>query len=140
MKKTIQSISILTILLLSINGINVEAKIKTEMIPQKQFPSIMEQAFLKNLGHTILDIMSNHGDNQLYEYARIEKISKDLENDSYEVSLRVIGFEGAHNPPFKLIRMTIRIPGQHNNYSVISYSHRHISDKELDMLSKYVTD
>ncbi|MGE7839056.1 hypothetical protein [Viridibacillus arvi] len=95
----------------------------------------MERAFLRSLGETILDIMSKHGDNQLFEYGRIEKISG---NDPYDVSLRVIGFEGAHNPPYKLIRMTIRIPGDKDaNYSVLSYSHRPISDKEFDKLTEY---
>lgn len=137
MNKTVLSISILTFLLLSFGGPTTEAEVKTEVIPQNQFPSLMERAFLRNLGETILDIMSNHGDNQLFEYGRIEKISG---NDPYDVSLRVIGFEGAHNPPYKLINMTIRLPGDKGtNYSVLSYSHRHISDKEFEKLTKYAT-
>lgn len=140
MNRTVQFISFLTFLLISFNGISAEAKIKTEVILQEQFPSVMEQAFLRSLDNVILDIMSKHGDNQLFEYGRIEKISKDPANDSYDISLKVIGFEGAHKPPFKLIRMTIRIPGKQNNYNVISYSHQHISDKEFDILSKYVAD
>jgi hypothetical protein len=74
----------------------------------------------------------------LFTFERIEKISRDYENDSYDVSLRVIGFEGPLNPPFKLIRMTIRIPGEkYTKYSVISYKHRYVSDKELNKLTKY---
>ncbi|MGE8081469.1 hypothetical protein [Peribacillus loiseleuriae] len=137
MNKIILPISVFTFLLLSFGGATTEAKVKTEVIPQNQFPSLMERAFLRSLDGTILDIMSNHGDNQLFEYGRIEKISG---NDPYDVSLRVIGFEGAHNPPYKLIRLTIRIPGDKNpNYSVLSYSHRRISDKEFDKLTKYAT-
>jgi hypothetical protein len=117
---------------------NIEAKTRTEIIPQNQRPSIMELAFLRYLGGTILEIMDTHGDRQLFTFERIEKISRDYENDSYDVSLRVIGFEGPLNPPFKLIRMTIRIPGEkYTKYSVISYKHRYVSDKELDKLTKY---
>lgn len=117
---------------------NIKAKIKTEIIPQNQRPSVMELAFLRYLGGTILEIMDTHGDRQVFTFERIEKISRDYENDSYDVSLRVIGFEGPLNPPFKLIRMTIRIPGEkYTKYSVISYKHRYVSDKELDKLTKY---
>ncbi|QIZ08306.1 hypothetical protein HFZ78_17560 [Priestia megaterium] len=117
---------------------NIKAKTKTEIIPQNQRPSIMELAFLRYLGGTILEIIDTHGDRQLFTFERIEKISRDYENDSYDVSVRVIGFEGPLNPPFKLIRMTIRIPGEkYTKYSVISYKHRYVSDKELNKLTKY---
>jgi hypothetical protein len=117
---------------------SIEAKTKTEIIPQNQHPSIMELAFLRYLGGTILEIMDKHGDRQLFTFERIEKITRDYENDSYDVSLRVIGFKGPLNPPFKLIRMTIRIPGEkYTKYSVISYKHRYVSDKEFDQLTKY---
>ena len=121
MNKTILPIFIITFLLLSLDGEITEGKVDTEAIPQNQFPSLMERAFLRSLGGTILDIMQNHGDNQLLEYGRIEKVSG---NDPYDITLRVIGFEGAHNPPYKLIRMTIQIPGDKGdtNYTVLSYS------------------
>ena len=98
----------------------------------------MERAFLRSLDGTILKIMQNHGDNQLFEYGRIDKVSG---NDPYDITLRVIGFEGAHNPPYKLIHMTIRIPGDKgdSNYTVLSYSHRPISDKEFEKLTKNAT-
>lgn len=137
MNKIILLLSVFTFLILSYSGITAEAKINTEVVPQNQFPSLMERAFLRSLDGTILNIMSNHGDNQLFEYGRIEKISG---NDPYDISLRVIGFEGAHNPPYKLIRMTIRIPGdQYASYNVLSYSHRIISNKEFDELTRYAT-
>ncbi|MFJ3387653.1 hypothetical protein [Lysinibacillus sp. NPDC086135] len=84
--------------------------------------------------------MQNHGDHQLFEYGRIEKV---FGNDPYDITLRVTGFEGAHNPPYKLIRMTIRIPGdkkENTNYTVSSSSHRHISNKEFEKLTKYTYD
>lgn len=108
MNKIILPISVFTFLLFIFGGATTEANVNTEVIPQNQFPSLMERAFLRSLDGMILDIMSNHGDNQLFEYGRIEKVSGD---DPYDVTLRVIGFEGAHNPPYKLIRLTIRIPG-----------------------------
>jgi hypothetical protein len=119
-----------------------EAKNTTETIPQNQQPSIMELAFLRHLGiTTIYEIMEKNGDKQLFTSSRIEKIYRDINNDSYDVSLRVIGFEGPLNPPYKLIRMTIRIPGEnYSNYSVISYEHRYISGEEFIKLSKYVAD
>lgn len=138
MNKTILSIFILTFLLLSFGEKPTEAKVDTEVTPQNKIPSLMERAFLRSLGGTILDIMQYHGDNQLFEYGRIEKVSG---NDPYDITLRVIGFEGAHSPPYKLIRMTIRIPDDEGNadYRVLSYSHRHISDKEFEKLTKYAT-
>ncbi|WP_330949417.1 hypothetical protein [Virgibacillus sp. MG-45] len=135
MKKTLLSLLIPIFLFAN----SVESKAKTEIIPQNQYPSIMELAFLRFLGSTILEVMDAHDDRQLFTYERIEKISRDIENDSYDVSLRVIGFEGPHNPPFKLIRTTIRIPGEKDSkYSVLSYEHRFISKKELGELTKYI--
>lgn len=127
------------ILLLLIFGGTTNANADTEIIPQDRPPSILEGAFLRSLGWTILEIMESHGDTQLFENERIEKISAN--GDQYDVTLRVIGFEGAHNPPYKLIRMTIRFPGSggNANYSVLSYSHRIISDKEFEKLTKYAT-
>jgi hypothetical protein len=43
---------------------NIKAKTKTEIIPQNQRPSIMELAFLRYLGGTILEIIDTHGDRQ----------------------------------------------------------------------------
>lgn len=118
-----------------------EAKNSIETIPQNKPPSIMELAFLRNLGGTILEVMEKNDDYQLFTFDRIEKISRDTQNDTYDVSLHVIGYEGPLNPPFKLIQMTIRIPGDnYTKYSVISYKHRYINDKELNELTKYVTD
>lgn len=136
MNKTILQITILTFLVLRFDA-TTEAKVNTEIISQNQFPSLMEKAFLRSLGGTILEIMENHGDQQLFENERIEKIT--TSNGRYDVTLRVIGFEGAHSPPYKLIRMTIRIPDDKGNaeYRVLSYSHRHITDKEFEELTKF---
>ena len=97
----------------------------------------MELAFLRSLGQTILEIMTEHGDQQLFTAGRIEKITRDVENDTYDIALRVIGFEGAHNPPYKLIRMTIRIPGKEQEYEVIKYESKLISGEEFKRLSRF---
>lgn len=118
-----------------------EAKNTIETIPQNKPPSIMELAFLRYLGGTILEVMEKNNDRQLFTFDRIEKISRDIQNDTYDVSLHVIGYEGPLNPPFKLIQMTIRIPGEkYTKYSVISYKHRYINDKELNELTRNMTD
>lgn len=129
MNKIMISIIFCTLTLLDSNGTTIESKENTEIIPQEQAPSLMEGAFLRSLGTTILDIMVAHGDKQLFQESRIEKITKNNTSDSYDVTLRVIGFVGAHNPPYKLIRMTVRIPGDENEkYSVLSYSSQPIRE------------
>lgn len=129
MNKIMISIIFCTLTLLASNGTTIESKENTEIIPQEQAPSLMEGAFLRSLGTTILDIMVAHGDKQLFQESRIEKITKNNTSDSYDVTLRVIGFVGAHNPPYKLIRMTVRIPGDENEkYSVLSYSSQPIRE------------
>lgn len=126
---------ILTLLIFGTAINPIQAKQSTETIPQNQPPIIMELAFLRFLGNTILEVMSNHGDNQLFTAERIEKITRGVENDTYDITLHVIGFEGALNPPYKLIQMTIRIPGKDGDYEVINYKSRIISGKEFKELS-----
>ncbi len=135
MRKTV--ILLLTFLFLISYSDTIEAKVTTETIPQDQSPTIMELAFLRSLGTTILEIMNKHGDKQLFTSGRIEQITRDTQNDTYDISLRVIGFEGPLNPPYKLIRITIRIPGEYAKYKVISYKRKYISDDEFSKLSKY---
>ncbi|MFB7639583.1 hypothetical protein [Peribacillus butanolivorans] len=136
-----KKIAILFLIFFISSSSATEAKNTIETIPQNKPPSIMELAFLRYLGGTILEVMEKQGDSQLFTFNRIEKISRDIQNDTYEVSLHVIGYEGPINPPFKLIQMTIRIPGEkYTKYSVISYKHRYINDKELNELTKYVAD
>lgn len=115
---------------------SIQAQPSTETIPKNQPPTIMELAFLRFLGNTILEVMSNHGDNQLFTAERIEKITRDVENDTYDTTLHVIGFEGALNPPYKLIQMTIRIPGKAGDYEVIEYKSKNITGKEFKELSE----
>lgn len=142
MKKII-IVSLLFMCFLAINSAFANSDI--EYFPQNQPPSIIELAFLRELGLPILETMSSYGDNQLFEFGRIEKIERNIENDYYDVSLRVISFEGAHNPPHKLINITFRIPPglPFENYKVISnkaiisYKAKHITPEEVEKLSKF---
>ncbi|WP_339258284.1 hypothetical protein [Lysinibacillus sp. FSL K6-3209] len=142
MKKII-IVSLLFMCFLAINSAFANSDI--EYFPQNQPPSIIELAFLRELGLPILETMSSYGDNQLFEFGRIEKIERNIENDYYDVSLRVISFEGAHNPPHKLINITFRIPPglPSENYKVISnkaiisYKAKHITPEEVEKLSKF---
>ena len=110
----------------------------TEFIPQNQPPSVVELAFLRELGPSILDAMSAHGDLQLFTSGRIEKVIRNKQDEYYDVTLRVVGYEGPINPPYKLIRITFRIPGDFKNINrVISYEHKEITGSEFEKLSKY---
>ncbi|MCS1383573.1 DUF3888 domain-containing protein [Lysinibacillus sphaericus] len=142
MKKII-IVSLLFMCFLAINSAFANSDI--EYFPQNQPPSIIELAFLRELGLPILETMSSYGDNQLFEFERIEKIERNRQYDYYDVSLRVISFEGAHNPPYKLINITFRIPPGLpsekykviSNKAVISYKAKHITPEEVEKLSKF---
>lgn len=124
--------------MLLISSNSVVVKSDTELIPQNQRPSVMELAFLRELGPSILEAMSAHGDSQLFDSARIEKIVRNKQDDKYDVALRVVGYEGPLNPPYKLIRITFRIPGDYSNqYSVVSYEHKIITIDEAKKLSEF---
>lgn len=131
---------ILTILLLMCLLVtnSAFAKSNTQYFPQNQPPSILELAFLRDLGLPILDAMFTHGNKQLFTFERIEKIQHNIQEDYYDVTLRVVGYEGAMNPPYKLIRMTFRIPDLHSSkrLKVISYKAKDITPEEAVELSK----
>lgn len=131
---------------MSLLGLNSAfAKTDIEYFRLDQPPSVIELAFLRELGQSILETMASYGDNHLFEFARIEKIERNRENDFYDVSLRVISFEGAHSPPYKLINITFRIPPGLpsekykviSNKAVISYKAQSITPEEVDKLSKF---
>lgn len=121
------------------------AQSDTEYFPQDQPRSVIELAFLRELGQSILETMSSYGDNQLFTSGRIEKIERNKQNDFYDVSLRVITFEVAHNPPYKLINITFRIPSSEastkyrviSNKAVISYKVKNITPEQFEKLSKF---
>ena len=116
----------------------VQATPNTQYLPQEQPPSILELAFLRDLGKPILEAMSAHGNNQLFTFERIEKIKRNIHEDSYDVTLRAVGYEGAIDPPYKLIRITFRIPDLHSDnwIKVISYKATDITPAEVEELSK----
>lgn len=124
-----RSFILLLIILTSLNSLAAaNPHPNTEVIPENSKPTLIESAFLRFLGPTIVQIMENHGDLQMFTNERIESITQVDETDNYDVTLHVIGFEGAHGPPYKFIRMVIRIPGSKNGfYEVISYNHHLIN-------------
>jgi hypothetical protein len=136
MKKLI----IISLLLLSLLAVNsVLAKSNIEFIPQDQPPSVLELAFLRELGPSIDEAMLLNGNKQLFTSGRIEKIKRNIQQDYYDVSLRVVGFEGPLNPPYKLINITFRISAGDflNKNKVISYNIRSITGEEFKKLSKF---
>ena len=144
--KCMKKIIIISLLLMSSLAINSAlAKTDIQYFPQDQPPSVIELAFLRELGLPILETMSSYGDNQLFEYARIEKIERNRQNDYYDISLRVISFEGAHDQPYKLINITFRIPPGESakkykvisNKAIISYKVKNITPEEVEQLSKF---
>ncbi|MER2009030.1 MAG: DUF3888 domain-containing protein [Psychrobacillus sp.] len=137
---------IISLLLMSLIVINsVYSKSDIEYFPQDKPPSILELAFLRELGPSILETMFSKGNTQLFMSGRIEKIERNKEDDYYDVSLRVISFEGAHNPPYHLISITFRIPPSDpsnkykviSNKAVISYKVKSITPEEYLELSKF---
>lgn len=110
-----------------------------EYLPQDQPPSILELAFLRELGPSILEAMSTHGNEQLFTSNRIEKINRNIQEDYYDVTLRVLAYEGPINPPYTQIRITFRIPAGDfkNKYKVISYEAKHITPEQFKKLSEF---
>ncbi|MFS0781592.1 DUF3888 domain-containing protein [Bacillus sp. 1P06AnD] len=123
-----KKISFFFLIMLLVFPFNVKAT--TEVIDTKNPPTNLELSFLRFLGPTILTVMAEHGDRQLFTDERILKIARNIEQDYYDVSLKVIGYKGAMNPAYKMITMTIRTPsGDHTNkpYKVIHYQSKLIT-------------
>ncbi|KOP78640.1 hypothetical protein AMS59_12515 [Lysinibacillus sp. FJAT-14745] len=135
-----KKIKIVSLLLLSLLIINSAfAKSDIEYLPQDQPPSILELAFLRELGPSILEAMSTHGKMQLFTSGRIEKIQRNIQEDYYDVTLRALGYEGPINPPYSQIRITFRIPAGDfkNKNKVISYEAKNITPEEFKKLSEF---
>ncbi|SDN15158.1 Protein of unknown function [Psychrobacillus sp. OK028] len=135
-----KKIIIISILLLSLLAINsVLAKSNIEYLPQDQPPSVLELAFLRELGPSIVKAMFSNGNEQLFTSERIEKIERNIHHDYYDVTLRVVGYEGPLNPPYKLINITFRIPADDftNKNKVISYNAKSITGEEFKKLSEF---
>ena len=65
-----KKIIFLTVLIFFLYSPYSMANDTTEIIPQDKPPTIMELAFLRSLGQTILEIMTEHGDQQLFTAGR----------------------------------------------------------------------
>ncbi|MCO7127996.1 hypothetical protein NIE88_19835 [Sporolactobacillus shoreicorticis] len=78
----------------------------------------------------------------MYGNGRIEKIVKNNEKDFYEVSLHVISYTGAMNPPYKLVKMTLHVPESADSESDkgLHYFSEKISSKQFDKLSQFTSD
>nr|WP_326583612.1 DUF3888 domain-containing protein [Bacillus ndiopicus] len=87
----------------------------------------------------MLEAMSTHGKEQLFTSERIEKIKRNIQEDYYDVTLRVLGYEGPINPPYTQIRITFRIPAGDfkNKNKVISYEAKNITSEEFKKLSEF---
>ncbi|AMW99226.1 hypothetical protein [Rummeliibacillus stabekisii] len=128
--------SLLIMGLITVNPLPIKAD--TEFIPQNQSPSVMEQAFIRELGPSILEALSENGKIQLFDSARIEKVIRNKQKDQYDVAIRAIGYEGALNPPYNLIRITFRIPGDNlKNKTVVFFEQKRITPEEAKKLSEH---
>ncbi|MFJ7919616.1 hypothetical protein ACIQ6U_07635 [Lysinibacillus fusiformis] len=77
-----KKIVIVSLLFMSILIINTAfAKSNIEYIPQDRPPSVLELAFLRELGPSDLNAMSTHGNKQLFTSERIEKIQRNIQED-----------------------------------------------------------
>lgn len=68
------TISLLLMSLIVINS--VYSKSDIEYFPQDKPPSILELAFLRELGPSIVETMFSNGNTQLFMDGRIEKLKK----------------------------------------------------------------
>ncbi|MDZ5712662.1 hypothetical protein [Jeotgalibacillus haloalkalitolerans] len=128
--------SLLMIALISFSPLMQKSEV--ELIPQNKYPTVMELAFLRELGPSILEAMYAQGDRQLFTSERIEKIVRNKQDDQYDVTIRVIGYEGPFNPHYQLIRLTLRIPGDDaKEFSVVSYERKYITADEVKKLSEF---
>ncbi|MEK4229260.1 hypothetical protein [Solibacillus sp. FSL H8-0538] len=130
---------IILIFLMSIVVINsFLANSNTEYIPQNELPSVVELAFLRELRPSILEAMFSYGNRQLFTSGRIGKIVRNGQNDYYDVTLEVVGYEGPLNPPYTLIRITFRIPNDNSAKNrVIYYEQKIITSNEFKQLSAF---
>lgn len=110
-----------------------------EISPQDHPQSLLELGFLRELGPSIVDAMYSNGNEQLFTSGGIEKVKRNIQQDYYDVSLRVVGFKGPLNPPYTLINITFRIPaGDYSNKNkVISYKTTIITGEEYKRLSEF---
>jgi hypothetical protein len=81
----------------------------------------------------LLDPISTVVDRPWYRgNEKILKIEKDEHTMTYYVTVQVITFEGAHNPPYGEETITFRVKG--SEVEVLDYKHRDIPKEELGKL------
>ncbi|PHG07522.1 hypothetical protein COI66_17470 [Bacillus toyonensis] len=100
-------------------------KIEKKKLPTVGSATILEQAFLRAIGLEILKATRTyypHG--KLYTSPRIVDIVRDEFNDKYKITVQIVTFEGAHNPPYGFDTITLEIP----DFKVVKYEHVDVSD------------
>ncbi|EEL68985.1 DUF3888 domain-containing protein [Bacillus mycoides] len=107
------------------NNVWKVVKIEKKKLPTVGSKVILEQAFLRAIGLEILKATRTyypHG--RLYTSPRIVDIVRDEFNDKYKITVQIVTFEGAHNPPYGFDTITLEIPG----FKVIRYEHVDVSE------------
>lgn len=101
--------------------------VKTE---KKKLPTvgsevILEQAFLRAIGAEILKATKTYyGESRLFDSPRIVDIVRNQYNDTYDITVQIVTYEGPMMPPYGFDTITLRIPG----FEVIKYEHTDVSD------------
>jgi Protein of unknown function (DUF3888) len=89
---------------------------------------LLEEAFLRSMGPEILKaIEMYYGEPKLFFLERITDITKNVNEDTFDVTVQVVSYEKAIMPPYGLETITFRIPG----YQVINFSHQNIKGENL---------
>ena len=99
-------------------------------LPTVGSKTILEQAFLRAIGQEILNATKSYYPNgRLFISPRIINIVRDETNDKYDITIQILTYEGAINPPYGFDTITLRIP----EFKVIKYEHKDVSG--IDKLS-----
>ncbi|MEH6891226.1 DUF3888 domain-containing protein [Bacillus sp. JJ864] len=97
---------------------------------------LLKEVLIERLVEYIGDAVKNYyGEGRLW-YRGSEKIltiEKDKVNFEFYVTVQVITFKGAHNPPYGEETMTFRVKGG-GEVQLMDYKHRDLSDTELSKL------
>ncbi|MEW4286047.1 DUF3888 domain-containing protein [Priestia koreensis] len=89
---------------------------------------LLEESFLRSMGPEILKAIElYYGEPKLFFLERITGITKNRNEDTFDVTVQVVSYEKAIMPPYGLETITFRIPG----YNVINFSHKNVKGKDL---------
>ena len=106
-------------------------KKETKKLPTVGSEVILEKAFLRAIGSEILSATKTYyGESRLFQSEKIIDIVQDEYNDTYDVTIQIVTFKGAHDQPFGFDTITLRLP----EFKVIKYQHKDVSDLEIDKI------